>query len=277
MALTLTVTLEPSRMAARLELDGIPTGADTFTIVRVSPSGHSAGVRGAVAAPVEGTTAIVRDYELPFNVAVVYTATVVDGGATVATATATFELDYADCDAWLVDLGRPTNSLAQTIQNLDELQFDLASGVHRVLNRRAPVITALPAWTPSMELALLTDTLDERDQLRSLLGSGTPFLLRTDPEQGIGNMYLGVTGFVEDRFLTDGYAPQRTFRAACVQVERPDPSIFVPLPPNTYANVKASYATYADLKAEVGTYDQLAYIYPAGGSSPYPPWPPDDV
>ena len=277
MALTLTVTLEADRQAARLELDGIPAGADTYTIVRVSPSGQTAGVRGAVNAPVTAATVIVRDYEVPFDVEVVYTATVVDAGATVATATAPFEVVYSGCEAWLVDLGRPTNSLALTIQTLDELTFDLAAAVHRVLDRRAPVITALPAWTPSMELALLTDTLEQRDQLCSLLGSGTPFLLRTDPAQGVGNMYLGVTGFVEDRFLTDGYAPQRTFRAACVQVERPDPTIFAPLAPNTYANVKASYATYAALKAAVGSYEQLAYIYPLGGSSPTPPWLPDDI
>lgn len=279
MAVVLAATLEPDRLSVRLNVGGIPAAATTYTISRTSPSGSSTGVRGAVGAPVTGTTAIARDYEVPFDVPVVYTVTVYQDTTVVGTATAAaFTVASHGCDAWLVDLARPTNSLPVTIESMDALDFAVASGVHRVLNRRAPVMTSLPAWTPSTELSVLTDTLDERDQVRALYGTGFPFLLRTDPDQGIGNMYLGLTDFVEERFLPLGDAPQRRFRAACVQVERPDPGLFVPTPPNTYANVKASYATYADMKAAVGTYDQLAYTFPANpDAEPSPPWLPDDI
>ncbi|HKE76628.1 MAG TPA: hypothetical protein VKB57_23625 [Acidimicrobiales bacterium] len=276
MAVTLTATLDAGRLAARLQVDGVPAGADTYTITRTSPSGSKAGVRGAVNATVAIPTQIARDYELPFDVALTYTVTVYDGATVVGTATTTFTLTYGECPAWLVDLARPTNSLPLTIESMDELQFAAAVGVHRILNRRAPVLTSLPAWTPSSELIVLTDTLGERDQTRALLGSGYPFLLRTTPAQGIGNMYLGVTDFTEERFLRPGVAPERRFKIEVVQVERPDPSIYVPLAPNTYANVKATFATYAALKAAVGTYDQLAYTYPAG-TNPVTPWLPDDV
>jgi len=277
-AVSLTATLEAARLAARLDVVAIPAGADTYTIERTSPSGATTGVRGAVAAPVSGTRALVRDYELPLDTDVTYTVTIVDGGAVVDTATVTFRIDYDQCEAWLVDLARPTNSLPVVIERMQELDFDAATGVHRVLNRRAPVMTSLPAWTPSAELAVLTDTLEQRDAVRALWGSGYPFLLRTSPEQGIGNMYLGLTGFVEERLLTVGTAPERRLRAACVQVERPDPALYVPAPPNTYANVKATWATYAALHAAVGTYDALAYTYPATPeASPVVPWLPDDV
>lgn len=279
MAVALAVELEEERLAALLTVSGIDTAvADTFTLVRTSPSGSEAGVRGATNAPVTAATELVRDYELPFDTPVTYKVTVYDGGTVIGTASVDYRIDYNQCDAWLVDLARPTNSLPATIQSMSELSYDAATGVHRVLDRRTPVMTSLPAWTPAAELVILTGTLAERDQVRALYGSGFPILLRTSPEEGVGNMYLGVTGFREERFLTDGYAPERRFDADVVQVERPDPNLFVPTPPNTYANVKATWATYADMQAAVGTYDELAYTFPANpDGNPVIPWLPDDI
>jgi len=277
MAVSLTVTLEDAKVGARLQVDGVPAGADTYTITRTSPSGNTTGVRGAVDAPVQIPTEIVRDWELPLDVPVTYDVTVYDGATVVGTASAVFTAVWDQCPAWMVDLARPTNSLALTIESMVDLDFDAQVGVHRILNRRAPVLTSLPAWTPSSELVVVTDTLGERDQVRALLGSGYPFLLRTTPEQGIGNMYLGVTQFVEERFLSLGVAPQRRFKVAVVQVERPDPAIFIPTPPMTYAAVKAAYATYAALLAAVGTYDRLLYTFAGGDASPVIPWLPDDI
>jgi hypothetical protein len=273
----LAVTLEEERLAARLEVTGIPAGADTVTIERKSPSGAVAGVRGAVDATVTGTTYLVRDYELPLDTTVSYTATCYDGTTDVGSASAIFTIAYDACEAWLTDLARPTNSLPLTIESLAELSYEVPSGVHRILDRRSPVVTALVAWTPATELIVLTDTLDERDRLRTLFGSGYPFLVRTAPSEGIGNLFLAASEFVEERFLTLGAQAERRFRVSCVQVERPDPSIYVPLAPNTYANVEATYATYADLEVGVASYDELAYTYPAGVSDPITPWPPDDA
>lgn len=278
MAVSLDVTLDAVRQAARIIVGGFPAGADTFTVTRTSPSGSTVGVRGYVGAavPAGGASAALRDYEVPFGVDLHYDVTVYDGTSTVGMAEDTFRIDYADCEAWLVDLARPTNSLPLLIESMNELEFDAAAGVHRILNRRAPVLTTLPAWTPGSELIVLTDTLGERDQVRALLGSGYPFLLRTDPAQGVGNMYLGVTDFVEERFLTLGAAAQRRFRSAVVQVERPDPAIYVPAPPSDYGEVKAAYATYGDLLAGAVTYDGVLYGAPSE-ADPVVPWLPDDV
>jgi hypothetical protein len=276
MALTLAVTLEEPKLAARLAVSDIPAAADTLTIERSSPSGNIAGVRGAIGASVSGTTYLIRDYELPLDTTVTYTVTCYDGTTDVGSASAIFAIAYGLCEAWLTDLARPTNSLQVTIESLAELAHPVPSGIHHVLNRRDPVVTALAAWTPSSELVLLTSTLAERDRVRALFGSGYPFLVRTSPEQGIGNLYLATSEFVEERFLTNGEASERRFRASCVQVERPDPSIYVPLPPSDYADVKAGYATYAAMTAAVASYDQLLYTYPAG-ADPILPWPPDDI
>ena len=278
MAVALAVTLEEPKLAARLNVTAIPAAGVTLTIERVGPSGIVAGVRGATGADVEGTTFLARDYELPLDVPLTYTVRVFDaGGAQLQSASASFEIDYAACEAWLVDLARPLNSLQLTVESLIELSFAVPSGIHRVLNRRSPVVTALPASTPSGLLNVLTETLDERDAVRALLGSGYPFLLRTTPEQGIGNAYFALTEFAEERLLTLGVAPERRFRISCQQVERPNPSIYVPLAPNSYDRVKAAYATYAALAADVASYDELAYTYPSGITNPILPWPPEDV
>lgn len=278
--MNLTAAVEAARLSVRLQVDAIPAGAATYTVMRAAPSGNTAGVRGATDATVTATTMIARDWEAPFDLQLVYTATAYDGaGAVLATATQTVTVSYGECPAWLVDLARPTNSLPVTIQEFQELSFDVPAGVHRVLDRRAPVLTTRPAYTPSAELVVLADTQAQRDHLRDLLGSGYPFLLRTDPAQGIGNMYLGLTQFIEERILSGGYQPERRFRVAVVQVERPDPAVFVPLAPNTYQHVKDTFASYADLHAQVGTYDQLAYTFPTDPDegSALVPWLPDDI
>ncbi|HYV59135.1 MAG TPA: hypothetical protein VFA62_03615, partial [Acidimicrobiia bacterium] len=229
-------------------------------------------------AAVTGTTMVFRDWEAPFDLALVYTVTVYDGTTAVGTASVTVTVPWGDCEVWLVDLARPTNSLEVVVESFVALDFAVAAGVHRVLNRRAPVMTTLPAWTPAGELIVLTDTLAQRDQVRSLLGSGYPFLLRTTPDLGVGNMCLGLTDFVEERFLTPGFAAQRRFRIAAVQVERPDPALFQPTPPNTYQHVKDTWASYAALLAAVGTYDALAYTFPdLDDATVIPPWLPDDI
>jgi hypothetical protein len=281
MALALAVTLEDPKLAARLDVSGItPATMKTLTINRSSPSGTVAGVRGAVGVTIAGgqTTYLVRDYELPLATTITYTVTAYDaGGASVGTASAIFSIPYTACEAWLVDIARPLNSLQLTVESMVELSYALPSGVHHVLNRRDPVMTALAAYTPSSELLVLTETLDEREAARALLGSGYPFLLRTIPEQGIGNMYLAASEFVEERILTLGTASERRWRITCLQVERPDPSIYVPLAPSTYAIVNSTYADYAALKTANANYDALAYSYPVGVTNPILPWPPDDV
>jgi hypothetical protein len=267
MAVALAVTLDEPRLAARLEATGIPAGADTITITRRTATGEPEGVRGAVDAPATGATFIARDYELPFDTDLTYEITVYDGTTTVGGASAPFRIDYPDAgDPWLVDLARPTNSQPVIVESLAELRYQAAVGVHRVLDRRDPVLTALPAWTPDAELVLVTGTLAERDRVRAIIGSGYPCLLRTPPAQGVGNAYLGVTSFVEQRPSRLALHPDRRFTIAVTSVARPDPFIYVPLAPNTYADVKTSWSSYAELEAGVASYDELAYTYPEAGA-----------
>ena len=279
MALALAVGLEPERAAAHLEATGIPAGAATITLERTGPSGTAAGVRGAVGASVSGTTFIVRDYEAPLGVPLAYTATAYDAaGASVGTAADDFELPSSPFDdPWLVDLAFPTNSEQVLVESLRELEYEAPVGVHRVIDRRAPVLTSGLAFTPTADLVFVTADETARQRARAILGTGVPVLLRTDPEQGVGNIYLGVHGWTEERPSRYALHPDRRFRCQVVQVDRPDPSVFVPLAPMTYGEVKERFATYADLAAQTPNYDALAYQYSPTHVSPYLPWPPADV
>lgn len=253
--------------------------ADTLTLWRVATeSGSKAYLRGWVDHDVtDQATVLAFDWEVPLGVEVVYYAQASTGGVDSAIGqSAPIELD--DSHDWLIDIARPTNSIPIGIESLPELAFDGPVGVHRVLDRRDPILTTGALWTPSGELTFVTATLLERDRVRAILGAGLPFLLRTPPEEGVGNIYLGVTQLREQRASRLALHADRRFVVDVVQVARPDPSMFVPLPSLTYADRLEQWPTYAAVAATGFSYEELAYSsFPAGSVDPGPPWLPDDV
>ena len=255
----------------------VPATATLMYVSRVGPSGTPAYVRGYNPAevPTGQTTMVVRDYEAPLGVELVYTATYDVAGAFTATVT----IDYTDCEHWLVDLVRPTNSQVLTIEQLAELAYSIPAGTHWILARRTPIVTSDIANTPTFELSLLTETDQARDRARATLGNGVPVLLKTPPEQGIGNLYLSVLDWKEQRLATLGTVTDRRLQINAVQVDRPDPALYVPIPPATYEAVAARFATYADLEAAYTSYDGFLYDYtvPVPGPVDVVPWPPRDV
>jgi len=138
------------------------------------------------------------------------------------------------------------------------------------------VVTADLAWTPSAELDFVT--LDEASggKARDTLGNGVPVLLRTLPEQGPGNIYLIMTGWSIARVSRVATRPERRFACQAVQIDRPDPRVYKPRPPLTYATLLTKYGTYPALKA-AGSYDKVLYDYAAGTTGAVAPWPPRDV
>lgn len=271
--------VEPEVDAVRIETT-IPAGANRVTISRTGPSGTAAAVRRFSAAVVGAGPLIARDFEAPIGVPLTYTVstwTDPNTGAAVVT-TATITIASQGCsDTWLTDLVRPANTLRTIIASLPELAHSVPASVHWILGRRPPIVTSDVANTPTFELSVLTETDTEREATRALLGNGVPVLLRTPPENGIGNVYFAVLAYTEQRLTSSGTLPARRFVISSVQVARPDPGLYVPLAPTTYAHVKASFATYAALLAARATYDALAYDYSGRTPEDVVPWPPDDV
>lgn len=210
-----------------------PSGSTQLFISRLSPSGVSAYVRGANPRTlVSADPLTVVDYEAPIGMAVTYAATVKDSaGAESSPATVVFTVPSGGCDdTWLVDIARPANTQQVELERFDELDYEIAAGVHFILDRRSPIVTSSLARTPTFAFSFLTETLSERDVMRDALGNGTPLLLRTPPENGIGNLYFANLGWKEQRIVNRATLPDRRFVVDAVQIERPDPALFVSSP-----------------------------------------------
>jgi len=277
-ALGLTATIEAEVNAVRLEID-LPAGHNMLGVGRTGPSGAFAYVRGYAEVPTADGVNIVRDFEAPLGVPLRYDAWSWDTAVgAVETASVTVTIPDGGCDdTWLTDLARPLNTQRLTVVALPELAYNVAVGVHDVLGRRTPITSSDIANTPTFELQLLTENDAAREQARSTLGNGVPVLLRTPPANGIGSLYLAVLGWRERRIVAVAREDDRVFAVAAVQVTRPDPGLYVPIPPATYELVAVNYADYAELMAERVNYDAVLYDYAGAEAADAVPWPPTDV
>jgi hypothetical protein len=276
------VELEPERAQNAVQVNlFFAAGAIAANVFRTGPSGTIAYVRGANPIDLQGheSPMILRDYEAPIGVTLTYRAVVFGpGDAQTETAPVTITIPSTGCtDTWLTDIAAPANSHLTVIERLDELGYEAASAAHYVLNRRTPIVTSDIARAPTFELALLTDTDLERRKTRAALGNGVPILLRTPPNQGIGNLYFMATGWKEQRIVNKAELQARRFVIAAIQVERPDPGLAGTVILASYSDVAATYATYADLLAGVDTYDDLLHDPASARAADLVPWPPDDV
>jgi hypothetical protein len=275
----LTAELDPDRDA--VALTAAPPGTTgLLELWREGPSGVRAYVRGY--GPPGGVytppaALVVRDYEAPLGLPLVYGASAYTGtGGHVGDAdTVTITVPAGAAD-WLVDLARPLNSRRILVESFAELAHDTPSGVHRVINRRSPIVTQDLAWTFAARLVFATLELADRDACNDALGNGVPVLLRTPPAHGVGNVYLAPLRWVEARPSRVAQHTPRRFDVDVVQVDRPDPTLYTPQAPGTYETLAATFATYAELLAERDTYDAVLYDY-AAGAGPVAPWPPSDV
>jgi hypothetical protein len=273
------LTVEPDVQAVRIEVT-VPAGNDRLAIYRVGPSGTRAYVRAYTEAAVSPGAVIARDFEAPLAVPLTYTAEVwaAPSGAVTTIALGTLTIEDGGCeDTWLTDLVRAGNTQRITMEHLDALDYDVPTGVHRVLNRRTPIVTSDVAWAPSFAMAFLTEDAADRERARACLGNGVPVLLRTPPANGIGSLYFSVQEWSEERIVRSARVQGRRFSVACVQVDRPNPLLFAPEPPTTYAQVEAAFADYAELLAERENYDAVLYDYAGTEAADVVPWPPSDV
>jgi len=279
--MALAATVDADLQAVRLDytVADDPAGTQSVTLTRRSPSGAVSVVRGWQANPVNPGPVVARDFEAPIGLPLTYTAQTLDHtGAVIDTQTASITIPSGGCsDTWLNDLARVGNTLKITIESLPELAFGVQASVHEIITRRDPIVTSDIAHTPSFELSVLTVTPDDRDRARAILGNGVPVLLRTPPEDGVGNLYFAVLNYAEQRLVPDGTLTDRRFVIGGRQVTRPDPGLYQPAGFTTYQYVKDTFATYAVLKAQRATYDAVLYDWEGLAPSDIVPWPPVDA
>lgn len=275
---TLALAVDPA-LDAVVATVTVPAGGAGLYLSRVGPSGEMAYVRGCNPLAVAPGTITYRDYEPPLGVSVTYTAVLVDaGGLQSPVATASITVPSAGCsDTWLTDIAAPTNTQRTIIERLESLDYEAASGVHYVLNRRTPIVTSDIARAPKFELNLLTETDVEREKTRAALGNGVPILLRTPPENGIGSVYFVPTNWREQRIVNQATLQDRRFVISAVQVDRPDPILYVPTFIATYGGIRDAYSSYTGLETSRDTYDDVLHDPTAADPMNVVPWPPSDV
>lgn len=278
---SLTATVDAGVDAVILTYEVTTPQARTISISRTGPSGTPAYVRGYASAPAVAGSVLVRDFEAPIAVPLTYTL-ISKGvtGDTIDTLTATVTVPVQGrpgCDTWLNDLARVGNTMRVVVQSLEELEYPVPTSVHEIVTRRDPIITSDIAHTPAFELQFLTATDAERDKATALLGNGIPVLLRTPPEDGIGNLYLSVLGYSEQRLVVEPTVKDRRFVVSGRQVTRPDPTLYQPIGASTYTKVRDNYTDYAELRAERVNYDAVLYDWTGTQAADIVPWPPTDV
>jgi hypothetical protein len=126
-----------------------------------------------------------------------------------------------------------SNTQRVVLEAFPELDFPVPASVHDVIGRRAPITSSDIAHTPSFDFSFLTESLDDRDRARAALGNGVPVLLRTPPEDGIGNLYLSVLAYKEQRIVGLATTADRRFVVTGRQVDRPDPELYRPVGSST--------------------------------------------
>jgi hypothetical protein len=254
-------------------------GGQFVTVSRMGPSGQSTYVRGWIDQASATGQIVIRDFEAPIGVPIAYTAQTADSAGVVAdTQTATITIPSGPCEnTWLNDLARVGNTMQVLMESLPELNYPVPASVHDVITRRDPIVTSDIAHTPSFELAFITDSDDERQRARAILGNGAPVLLRTPPENGVGNMYFSVLGFQEQRVVTPARVVDRRFLVSGRQVARPDPLLYKPVGFVDYAYVRGTFATYQTLKDDRVSYDAMLYDWSGQAPQDVVPWPPSDL
>lgn len=275
--MALVATVDSALQAVRLAYDMPVTG--TVTITRAGPSHQSTTVRGWTDEPAAATQITARDFEAPLDVQVDYTVSAHNpAGALVDERTARVTITSAGCsDTWLNDLARVGNTMRIVIEALPELEYKIPAAVHDILTRRDPIVSSDIAQTPALELSFLTVDDDERERARAILGNGIPVLLRTPPTLGIGNMYLSVLAFREQRIVSAGAVTDRRFVVSGRQVTRPDPDLYAPVGFAIYEYVRDTFTDYDHMKDERASYDAVLYDWAGQTPSDIVPWPPDDL
>ena len=116
-------------------------------------------MRGATPAPCTPPLVfVVRDYEAPVGVPLSYQAAGVDAaGVQGPSSTAVvFTLEAGDYDdAWLNDLGHPSNNQQVIVERFNPDQHQAPVGIHHILSRRDPIATSDIAVDGELRAAVL--------------------------------------------------------------------------------------------------------------------------
>ncbi|MFD7861875.1 hypothetical protein [Streptomyces sp. NPDC059783] len=254
----MTAAVQPSTASIAVTLRELPLDS-LLRVHRVT----QAGVRTLVRGPgglYDGTGAItsdlvvIEDYEAPLATPVYYSAEIIDpvSGSTETRESQALTIPHADRNrAWLKDPGNPQRNLQVIVAKAPDWQRPINQSAYVVKGRRNKVVLSGRRQGLEGDLAIWTQSDDDRDAVHWLLDSGNVLLWQAMPGMGVSDMYVSVGELPETR--TGGTAMEQ-FRAWTLPLTEQD------MPVVTGVN-GSSGRTWQDVVAEFATCDGLLTAY----------------
>jgi hypothetical protein len=204
------------------------TVGHTITVWRVDSSGARTLVRGTSGLIEDETLTsdvlVIEDYEAPLGTDVYYYAEARNSSGTVVStrATDTVQLDPGDPQyAWLKDPGNPLRNMRVLVAKGPDWQRSIAQTAHRVRGRRDPVVLSDVRGSLEGDLAIYTESDDQRHALHYLLDPGSILLWQAAPGHGVSDMYVAVGAITEARGGGVASDPFRQWTLPLTQVAMP--------------------------------------------------------
>jgi len=221
----------------------------TLTVYRNNPDGTSEPIRQADPNyAITGASEALLDYEAPYGASVSYSTVATKSPAanlTQATNTVTIDTDQP----WLIHPGTPDISQPITVTGLANRNRDVNQSVLTPIGRRRPIVlTDGTLRSPAGTLTLATETLDERDDLLTLLQDLTPLLLNIPHtlEWGVTSEWIAISAVNETAIV--GASQEREIVLPYRTVERPVGAVTLT-------------RTWADVLTEAATWTELGNLY----------------
>jgi len=241
MAVNITAAARNNRGAAALSLS-VSTGTGTAVVQRVL--GDSTALIRENPIPVTTTPVEVLDYEVPLGVPVTYLVTLDETGDTAQTAPLVVSGNGQD---FMVSLSDPSRSVAVTVVEMPDTSYQTRVTLLPIIGRNTPVAQTDFPQAATGTLTILTQSPGERDALTALIRDGWPVLFKSQPERGVGNRYMALTGITTYRVSPLAKEPMRRTVIEYATVDA-TASIYTP---------QAAGYTWDQLILDVATWDAV--------------------
>ncbi|MFF7147454.1 hypothetical protein ACFZAO_05195 [Streptomyces griseoaurantiacus] len=266
-----TVTVNQTTASAQVTLRELDT-AQPITVYRVLADGSRTIVRGddglIEKLTVTADTFIFTDYEAPLGVPFSYrleTFSATTGALSGYALTNSFTLGPGDRNyAWLKDPLRPILNRRVLVKQAPDWSQPIDQQVYRIRGRTNAVVLSGVRSGREGELAVWTQSDEERAAIRFLLATGNVLLWQSAPGMGEEDVYVSVADIQGSRVTTYAPEPWREWRLPLTEVDRPTGGM-AGSPTWTVRDVAIENATVLSLISRYATVLNLALDQRAAG------------
>jgi hypothetical protein len=239
------------------------TGGATMTAATLKRTANGTTEKAPIQPKTGVTSSTVQDYLIPWDVDVVYTATVTTaGGTTTYTAAA---VNLSATDAWAIHPVFPQRSITIDRQNptggivvagWTSTTRPAEASEHRIVGNPFPVFTTIGSRQSLRgTLTLFAERQTDRDSVTLLIDDQTPILFRYPASIGAGweDGFYNVGDYTEDQIGPRGGGWWKISLA----LTRVQPPAVTTVAGWDYPTITATFADYADLTASFADYQAL--------------------